>query len=85
MNLYCLLCYLFIGFNNNYMSSLDRLNHYTTDEKKDKKVNLNDLLERLEIEKKKRTKKKFSFNYCCNISDSSFWACSNSLNYQVYQ
>ena len=53
MNLYCLLCYLFIGFNNNYMSSLDRLNHYTTDEKKDKKVNLNDLLERLEIEKKK--------------------------------
>ena len=57
MNLYCLLCYLFIGFNNNYMSSLDRLNHYTTDEKKDKKVNLNDLLERLEIEKKKEKKK----------------------------
>ena len=39
------------------MSSLDRLNHYTTDEKKDKKVNLNDLLERLEIEKKKEKKK----------------------------
>ena len=39
------------------MSSLDRLNHYTTDEKKDKKVNLNDLLERLEIEKKKEQKK----------------------------
>ena len=39
------------------MSSIHRLNHYTTDEKIDKKVNLNDLLERLEIEKKKERKK----------------------------
>tara|TARA_B100000767_G_C19662457_1_gene491611 strand:- start:816 stop:998 length:183 start_codon:yes stop_codon:yes gene_type:complete len=39
------------------MSSLNRLNHYTTEDKIDKKVNLNDLLERLEIEKKKEKKK----------------------------
>ncbi len=33
------------------------LNHYTTDESIDKKVNLTDLLARLEVEKKKEIKK----------------------------
>ena len=47
-----------MSLNESNMSEANKhINHYTTEESIDKKVNLTDLLARLEVEKKKEIKK----------------------------
>ncbi len=47
-----------MSLNESDMSEANKhINHYTTEESIDKKVNLTDLLARLEVEKKKEIKK----------------------------
>ena len=66
------------------MSALPKKNnqnnyYYSKETTQEKKVNLNDLVDRLNLEKKKRKKIKFFIIYCSNIRSNCFWYNPNTL------
>ncbi len=48
---------------------------------REKKVNLNDLVNRMNLEKKKREKKHIYFIGCSNFSGDSFWYNFNFITF----